>query len=207
MINENSASFDVGLLCDELVERLAASVENDKGQPLAVGHAAGMTDPSRGVEIVDAAKWQELSDRCQQPMLDQGDMTWRLHALTPTFWRAGNVDLLEPRAGSIIRGLARKWEQFSPLPLKNPAPRVAIRSSSIKYSSMSWRRNSRRGFVGHLDLSLEDPDPHRASQIDVLLSLADFCGLGSMTPFGFGVAALERKHQSSRPQPKQAQPT
>ena len=212
MISDGSAAFDVGLLDDTLIHRLTSSVAADGHRTIAVGHATAQLHPGRGVEIVDVSSWPDLLNQDRLTSTCCGEMTWRLHALTPTFWRSRNVDLVEPRAGSIIRGLANKCELHYPASVaahaspteKRPVPRVVMGETDIAYSAMSWRRTTRRGFVGHVDLSLQTPDPAGAARVDALLSLAEFCGVGSMTPFGFGVVAVERL-ATPHAQPNQAQ--
>lgn len=190
----NQYSFEAGLLDDGLLNRLWCSAARDFGRTLTFGRTAG-TVSMNGFELLGTASYLDLLEAAEPVK------TWTVHALSPTLWRDRNDDLPFPRAGSLIVGLTRRWGAWSPLALDpsttgerrtgNAAvARLAITDFAIEGASLTRDRRTRRGFVGRVDLATDEPCNAARARVDALLHFAEYAGVGSMTPYGFGVVAV-----------------
>jgi len=194
---QHNYSFEAGLLDDGLLIRLWRSAAADFGRSLKFGPSSG-TVSMNGFDLLGTDSYAELVASAEPVM------RWTMHALSPTLWRDRNEDLPFPKAGSLIVGLNRRWGVWSPVPLdsadrsvstngKARVARLSISDFAIESASLMRDRRDRRGFIGQVDLVTDEADTQARARVDALMRFAEYAGVGSMTPYGFGVIAVTRE--------------
>lgn len=209
--------LEIRLLDDRLSERLVGSAP--AGAPVRLGRhrfrVAARPSP------VDAVAWAELSWRCSGPCAGPVEQAWRVVFESPATFRSGNRSSPFPAPGAVLRGLLSRWRLLDPdsVPTpQGPEPR-SVWVSDLEGRTVTVRRAGRilPGFVGEVRYVCDPPegipdgpgtpsggagpeDPGNPGDREVvgsLLRFAEYAGVGSHTPFGFGTIRVDRVWNSS----------
>ena len=139
------------------------------------------------VGLSSAVTWAELAREATP------ERNVRVTFLSPYFTRDGRTHHLFPLAGSVVRSLLRRWNVFAPGDVAGlRGEDVAVGIGGFKGETITVGAGSVRytGFVGTVDYVFEsrsDSDRRLAHQ---LFLVAPYTGLGSSTPYGFGLVEL-----------------
>ena len=144
-------------------------------------------------QLVMAEGWDSLGS-------PTGARSWRLDLVTPTTFRSGDRASPLPHLPTILRGLSGAWTVWAP----SAPPDAERHLGRIWVSDIDVRTEVLRVTLG----GKKDEPPRKitvpgavgvvvvrastteaAAAADCLLRLARYCGIGSMTRKGFGVAA------------------
>ncbi len=160
-------AFEVGLLDDELEERLVTEI--GRRQRLPLGHQAAFV--AGPLETMSRASWGELARRAV------ARREYRFEFVTATTFRSNQMSVPLPLPKSIFGHYRSRWNAFAP-----PELRLDIATSRYPAS-----RRELIGFTGHVTLSVRAAGREAHSALDALAAIADYAGTGSRTPQGMGV--------------------
>jgi CRISPR-associated endoribonuclease Cas6 len=201
--------LEIRLLDDTLAVRLLEGVV--PGDAVRLGaHRFRVRDTPT---MLDAVPWPDLSSRCAPGAPWADENAWRVVFASPTTFRNGNRSSPLPAPQAVLRGLLSRWRTLHPdtaPTLDGPEPRSAW-VSDIEGRTVVTRRAGTllSGFVGHVRYACDPdrkpprpPDPGRPPNprtdppdppvVASLLHFAEYAGIGSHTPFGFGTVHLDR---------------
>ncbi len=174
--------LEVGLLTAEMEERLWAAVV--PGRPVRFDQQRGRV--ASVPEMVESVPWEVLAEATSA-------RSWTLRFATPTTFRRGNRFSPWPAPGSVLHGLADKWEVCSGgEPVRVARTHVDhVWVTDVEGASQAFEHNrlTVSGFVGRIRYECDDETTARNA--DRLLRLAAFSGTGTYTTRGFGVTRLE----------------
>ena len=193
LLHRGDARYEcrIGLLDDRLLAVLSAGVRQ-RGAALRLGgdYLRLLAD---GVRI-EQQRWETLLHQDAPPALG-----WHLFLDTPTAHHqtgmAVRKALVSPLPDTYIAGWARRWQQFSPLPL--PDTLLPLVAERLTVSSL--RGETRRvfldrgrvfiGYIGEVTFHLCAPRaeyPAERQALTALARLAPYCGTGVDTARGMG---------------------
>lgn len=150
--------------------------------------------------LIHRASWAQL-------IADPAPAQWTLQFETPVTFRTGNRSTPLPDTGTILSGLARLWQRWSPIPLEEAAAMTqAAWVSDLDLRSVVVRMpmTGKDGKVRELvtsgslgTLTLRCDEPRLQPALAALSGLAAYSGVGSMTLRGLGVTRVTSHHVPS----------
>lgn len=175
-------AFEVGMLDDELEERLLAAVARQRGR-FRLGRQVGrLVGPP---ETMARGTWEELARQAV------ARREFRFQFVTATTFRSEQTSVPLPLPKSVFGHYRSRWTTFAPPDLR---PEIAFdelrfQVSDLDIATMRFPLNRREqiGFVGHVSLSLREAEPEVHAMLDALASIATYSGTGAGTPQGMGV--------------------
>jgi CRISPR-associated endoribonuclease Cas6 len=184
-----SVGLEIGTLSDEATRRLHEATA--PGTQIRLGN---QIRDLRGAQLLHTDSWENLAAHT-------GDECWTLEFLTPTTFRSGDRASPLPHAATILRSLARAWDNYSPLPRQRPdlswtsvwVSDLDLRSEVVEIVTQARATGARlpvtvSGSLGVLTLRCDDRET--AAAAGPLLALAAYAGVGSMTRKGLGVTRV-----------------
>lgn len=179
-------SLRVGILDSALFQEFWNRWKKRGGYSLTIG-----SKRLRPLEIEKSGPWIGVADWAQ--MLQQKPTKEvKLFFYTPTAFRQGDLDLPLPLPRLVFRGLAARWNAFSPLPLPLSSEtidrRIALSSAHIQTRIFFDGRSHIPGFVGEVGLRILRGTPNiEAQAIAALTDFAFYAGVGRKTTHGMGL--------------------
>ena len=138
--------------------------------------------------------YQELDDRWHS---DPDPLQkWPLSFVTPTTFHSGpNIHLPFPLPDSLVASWARRWQAFSPIPLRadiRSKIRETVRISAYDLKTVPVRHDRRLtiGCVGKMTLSTGVLSPGERAILTMLADYAFYAGSGHRTTQGMGMTRM-----------------
>jgi CRISPR-associated endoribonuclease Cas6 len=183
--------FRVCLLTDEVIEHSLAAFAAvaSSGQPLRLGTAAThiqrLTIHPGTHPLVRSTSYPTLLQKASE------EHRITLQFVSPTSFRAGDVQDLLPRPEQVFGSLFRAWQAFSPvvLPLTPAETQTRLRVSEyeLRTELIHFARYKVIGFKGQVTFSApRDADMATRQAINALADFAFFAGVGYKTTMGLG---------------------
>ena len=193
--SRGQVGVEVATLTPEAAERLAQKVA-----PGATVRLGNQTRPLGRPHLMHSETWAEL-------VTHNDDCRWRLSFETPVTFRSGDRASPLPQPRTILQGLSRAWQTWSDTPLPpidDLLTAVWVSDLDLHSTTVPLRVNRRDGGRQEVLLSgslgtlvLRCDDSTRAAAVGLLMRLAAYTGVGSMTLKGLGVTRV-RAHQRAR---------
>ena len=179
-------NFEINLLEDKYLAPLLSSLLLEKGKRLFLGKVGikGVKVPN--VREEDVTPYGEIVENTEE--------TPKVYVrfLKPTTFRRNDIDLPFPLPELVFKGLVKKWNTFSPIPVGVDLRKFYNLVKVSKYSLRSYKVEfSKAGkltaFWGYsiYDLS-EVRDREAVKWFSVLFSFARWSGIGRKTTMGLG---------------------
>lgn len=178
--------FEIAALTDSAAQRFDQVVR--PGCRLRLGGQIATIDDAP--LLLASRSWNSMS-------LDKVDRAWTLNFVTPTAFRQGRRSSPFPAPAAVLRGLAQRWDAFSPVPLCGSPADAAFQvwvsdidgeSEVLKIAGVTFS-----GFVGRVRYQCDDSDAVRT--VGPLFALAPLAGVGAATTKGLGTVRLEATWQ------------
>jgi CRISPR-associated endoribonuclease Cas6 len=175
-----------------------ALLEDELWKPLHAGLCARPFADLLGRSVPLALESLEVHHRSYAEFLDHASTDTRiaLRFLTPTCFKAGDLDSPLPAPHSMIRSWLSRWSQYAPPPLRiNVAlvdaawAHVAISGYDLSTKVRDLGYGKQMGFVGRLSLRVVKAGKlgeEILRQLNALADYAEFCGTGRKTTHGMG---------------------
>lgn len=150
-------------------------------------------------QLLAETTWEELA-------VYRGTTQWWLTLRTPTVVRRHTVDQPWPAPHAVLRGLHDKWNAWGPA--RGPfddrlAGHVAVTGVELRTELTEAGRLRLHGAVGIVEWAWVAPEPGSdspkrfgAAEVDSLLALAQFAGVGAYTQYGLGSVDVSRRRVS-----------
>jgi CRISPR-associated endoribonuclease Cas6 len=176
----------VTLLQDELWEPLWLGVQTVGALSLS-GHVASVQWSSA-----------QIVRRSYDFLLTQASPVNRIEVrfISPTTFRAGNLDLPLPEPGAVFRSWLSRWNDFSPPQQRISTDLLHVVRTSVGISAHKLRTESHNlgsyrvvGFLGQVTFAItkyRQLGQAVIKQLNVLADYAEFCGTGRKTTYGMG---------------------
>lgn len=193
----------VGIEVTTLTERAEAQLmkATSPGSEIRVGNQIRRVAPIR---LMQASSWHELASA---PPSAQ----WDLRFETPVTFRSGNRSTPLPTPATVLGGLGRVWERWSPLPLadlQDAAQSAWVSDVSLRSTVVRMPVPGKDGTLRHVvvsgalgSLTIRCDAPHHCRTAGALLGLAAYSGTGSMTLRGLGVTRVAALHDAETSAP------
>ncbi|TMC03749.1 MAG: CRISPR system precrRNA processing endoribonuclease RAMP protein Cas6 [Chloroflexi bacterium] len=180
--DDGLVAFEVGLLDDDLEERLVGAIRPRGGRLRLGRQVAHVVGPP---ESMRRATWEELARRAV-PRRE-----YRFDFVTPTAFRSGQTSVPLPLPKLIFGHYRSRWHAFGPPELRPDVAfdelDLAVVDFDIAASRYPMSRREQIGFTGQVTLSLRPTHRTVHVALDALAGIADYSGTGSSTPQGMGV--------------------
>jgi CRISPR-associated endoribonuclease Cas6 len=175
-----------------------ALLEDDLWEPFQAGLAARPFVDLLGRTVLLALEALEMHHRSYWEMLDGASTGTRiaLRFLTPTCFRAGDLDSPLPEPRSMVRSWLSRWSQYAPPDLRINVALVDVAVVHLAISGYDLRTEVRdlgygkqMGFVGRVTLRVVNArklGDDILRQLNALADYAEFCGTGRKTTHGMG---------------------
>jgi CRISPR-associated endoribonuclease Cas6 len=179
--------FEVGLLDDDLVGRLAAGVRvaGRLGIRLGRQHASVGGVAHSLVRLEGPVPWERLLGR------SVAASSFTFWFLTPTVFRSGGRGQPFPLPSLVFGHLRDRWQAFGP---DGSLPRVAFAQAGLEVrafdcQSRTFTRGGRElvGATGVAEFAAPGASAAERAALDALGRLAPFAGVGANTTVGMGV--------------------
>jgi CRISPR-associated endoribonuclease Cas6 len=188
---ERRVEFRVGLLGDAVIEPVLGAFGSlvESRTPLRLGSAqavvAALLFHPGSHPLVRATTYPALLQRAAEtPRL-------ALHFLSPTSFRAGDVQEILPRPERVFGSLLRTWQMFAPVPL-DPAleaalPAIRVSEYELRTELVHFGRYKVIGFKGRVAFTCPpQADAVTRRALNALADFAFFAGVGYKTTMGLG---------------------
>lgn len=175
-----------------------ALLEDDLWEPFQAGLAARPFADLPGLTIPLALEELEVYHRSYQELLEGASTGTRiaLRFLTPTCFKAGDLDSPLPEPHSMIRSWLSRWSQYAPPPLRVNVALVDVAWAHVAVSGYDLHTEVKDlgygkqiGFVGRVTLRVVKArklGEEILRQLNALADYAEFCGTGRKTTHGMG---------------------
>jgi len=155
--------FEVGLLDDDLEERLLTAIRQRRGR-LRLGHQDGLV--AEAPKTMARARWEELATRAR-PRREFG-----FEFVTATVFRSGRTSVPLPLPGLVFGHYRSRWMTFAPPELR---PTIAFNELSLEVAdhdiaTSRFRRGGHEqvGFTGQVTFALRSASPENRTTLDAL---------------------------------------
>jgi len=176
-------------------------------EPFRAGLAARPFVDLQGDTIPLALADLEMCHRSYAELLEGASTGTRiaLRFLTPTCFRAGDLDSPLPEPRSMVRSWLSRWSQYAPAPLRiNVAlvdvaiVHVAVSGYNLHTRVTDMGYGKQMGFVGRVTLRVVKArklGEEILRQLNALADYAEFCGTGRKTTHGMGQTRRIRRER------------
>lgn len=187
---ERHPVLEIGLLRDDLVDRLLSSWAPGARMRLGRAHLTSVAEPRQ----IAAARWEDL-------VTGHLDRAWCLRFVTPLTFRRGNRFTPLPAPTPILGSLRRSWNTHAPDDAQVTLDLVGdpVWTTDIDGANEVLTVNGLTvsGFVGRLRIECDAPDA-TARAVATLMRLAPYSGVGANTTRCFGVTRFDSTWQPRR---------
>jgi len=175
-----------------------ALLEDDLWEPFRAGLQARPFADLMGHTVPLALERLEVHHRSYAELLEGASAGTRiaLRFLTPTCFRAGDLDSPLPEPRSIVRSWLSRWSQYAPPDLCINVALVDVAQVHVAVSGYDLRTEvtdlgygKQMGFVGRVTLRVVKArklGEEILRQLNALADYAEFCGTGRKTTHGMG---------------------
>jgi CRISPR-associated endoribonuclease Cas6 len=188
---EARVEFRLGLLTDEIIESALAAFGAlaMNGSPVRFGNASarveGIAFQPGTHPLVHSTTYPILMQKAAQ------ESRITLQFVSPTSFRAGDVQDLLPRPERVFGSLFEAWQTFAPIRLDPALARVfalvRVSEYELRTELLHFARYKVIGFKGHVTYTYPhevDAPPRHA--LNTLVDFAFFAGVGYKTTMGMG---------------------
>jgi CRISPR-associated endoribonuclease Cas6 len=194
--------FRIGLLSDAVIEPVLGAFGSLAQTPTALrlgpapARIDGLAFHPGSHPLVRATTYPSLLQRAADtPRL-------ALHFLSPTSFRAGDVQDILPRPEHVFGSLLRTWQTFAPVPL-DPAleaalPTLRLSEYELRTELVHFARYKVIGFKGRVTFTCPpEADAATRRALNALADFAFFAGVGYKTTMGLGQVRPWRRGEAA----------
>ena len=187
----NEVSLEINLLEDRLLPPLLSCLLLERDKNLFLGKVGVEKFSVIGLREENVIPYGEIFEKTQ----DSDKVLVKF--LKPTTFRRNRVDLPFPLPELIFKGLVKKWNAFSSLPLdvdlREYYPYVKVSKYSLKSYKVEFSNGGKlTAFLGYALFSFDEVKDREAKRwFLTLLNFARFCGIGRKTTMGLGKVSFK----------------
>jgi len=193
---DGRVEFRLGLLTDDIIEHTLAAFGAlaMSGTPVRFGtasaHVEGIAFQPGTHPLVRATTYPALVQKASP------DARATLQFVSPTSFRAGDVQDVLPRPERVFGSLFEAWQTFAPVPL-DPAlaevfPLIRLSAYELRTELIHFARYKVIGFKGRVTYTYpRDLNAPTRQALNALADFAFFAGVGYKTTMGMGQVLSE----------------
>jgi CRISPR-associated endoribonuclease Cas6 len=188
---DSRVEFRLGLLTDEIIEHALAAFGGlaMSGTPVQLGNASARVEGlafQPGTQLlVRSTTYPALVQQASQ----ESQVT--LQFVSPTSFRAGDVQDILPKPERVFGSLLAAWQTFAPVPfdlaLAEIFPLIRVSAYELRTELIHFARYKVIGFRGQVTYTYpRQVDAPTRQALNVLTDFAFFAGVGYKTTMGMG---------------------
>jgi len=188
---QGTAEFRLGLLTDEVLEHTLAAFTSlaTTGTPLRLGSGSTRVQAVAFRPGTHPAVRSATYPALVQAASDETRIT--LHFLSPTSFRAGDVQEILPKPERVFGSLFHAWQTFAPITFDrtftNTFSRIRLSEYDLRTELVAFARYKVIGFKGRVTYTCpRDLDAATRRVLNALADFACFAGVGYKTTMGLG---------------------
>ena len=188
---QTTTEFRVSLLTDEMIEYTLTAFANLAATetPLRLGSGSARVQAIAFRPGTHPAVLSATYPALVQAASDATRIT--LHFLSPTSFRAGDVQEILPKPERVFGSLFNAWQTFAPIPfdhsLSDAFARIRVSEYDLRTELVAFARYKVIGFKGRVTFTCpRDLDATMRRVINALADFACFAGVGYKTTMGLG---------------------
>ncbi|MGH8070594.1 MAG: CRISPR system precrRNA processing endoribonuclease RAMP protein Cas6 [Candidatus Entotheonellia bacterium] len=186
-----TTEFRVSLLTDEMIEHTLTTFAGlaATDTPLRLGSGSARVQAIAFQPGTHPAVRSATYPALVQAASDAARIT--LHFLSPTSFRAGDVQEILPKPERVFGSLFKTWQTFAPITLDhtltNAFARIRVSEYELRTELIAFARYKVIGFKGRVTFTCpRDLDATTRRMINALADFACFAGVGYKTTMGLG---------------------
>ena len=189
--------FEINLLEDKYLAPLLSTLLLGKNKRLFLGKV--------GIEEINVSNVREEDITPYGEIVENTEETQKVYVrfLKPTTFRRNDIDLPFPLPELVFKGLVKKWNTFSPIPISVDLRKFYNLLKVSKYSLRSYKVEfSKAGkltaFWGYAIYDLSEVKDREARKwFSVLLNFARWSGVGRKTTMGLGKVLTKEAQETN----------